>query len=63
MTPTHYRWDRYAERKTPGQWYEAKPGRLARACRALRMPQERLRVRCDTGQEVVFKIKMPRLDP
>lgn len=55
MTPVRYRWDRYAERKQPGPWYSATTGMLQRACRALTMPSERLRVQFDTGQEVVFK--------
>lgn len=60
MTPVRYRWDRYAERKRPGPWYSATTGMLQRACRALTMPSERLRVQFDTGQEVVFKRVYPK---
>ena len=53
--PVRYRWDRYGDRRLPGPWFEATPGKLMRAFRALRMPQERLRVEFETGERLIFR--------
>lgn len=58
MNPVLYRWDVYGYRSGrtgPGPWFTARKEKLTRAFRALRMPRERLRVRYDNGQEVVFQ--------
>lgn len=60
MTPILYRWDVYAHRSGrsgPGPWCNATKGKLTRAFRSLRLPRERLRVRYDNGQEIVFKVR------
>lgn len=57
MLPTRYRWDTYGERKAPGPWVKFSTWpRFARALRALRMPQERIRVEYENGQQVVLRI-------
>jgi hypothetical protein len=58
-TPILYRWDVYGDRKRPGPWHWVTAGKLRRAIRALRMPNERLRVRLDNGQEIVIRAKFP----
>jgi hypothetical protein len=56
MTPIRYRWDVYGDRKAPGPWISFKSWPMfGRALRALRMPQERLRVQYDNGQQVVVR--------
>ena len=58
IEPVAYRWDQYGSGRTPGplrEWKVATKGNMTRAFRALKMPQERLRVRFDNGQEVVFR--------
>lgn len=61
MIPVQYRWDVFGHRPAgrPGPWFHASRGRLSRACRALKMPRERLRVRYDNGQEVVYRPRRP----
>ncbi len=61
MTPTRYRWDIYADRKTPGPWIQFSSWpRMNRAIRALRMTQERIRCEYPNGQVVIVKPKGQR---
>lgn len=55
--PSRYRWDVYGNRKTPGPWYSATTGKLKRAIRALRLPQERIRVELSDGSQLVLRPK------
>ena len=57
MTPVRYRWDVYGDREQPGPWYDFSTWpRLARALRAIRFPQERVRIVYDNGQQVVVRL-------
>lgn len=55
--PVAYRWDQYGCKPHPTPWRTATPGKLLRAFRALLMPRERIRVRYDNGQEVIWRLR------
>lgn len=61
MLPAFYRWLHYGcARGRATRWYVATPGKLARACRALRMPGETLEVLYSNGQRVTARVKLRR---
>lgn len=56
--PVRYRWDVYGDRTRPGPWYLVRSwARMNRAVRSLKMPNERIRVELDNGQQVVVRAR------